>query len=86
MIPHLQELNGCVSELPEGRVLLAIGPFEFKRCPLVYVEPQDEAAVIAWRTVAEPTFEDRMHMPHALAEAFDFLDELEPKRGEGADA
>jgi hypothetical protein len=79
MAPHLQELNGCEAELPEGRALLTVGGFEFRRCPALFIEAQDQAAVIAWRTTPEPSFDERMHMPHALAEAFDFLAALEAR-------
>ena len=57
-------------------MLVSVGPFDYRRCPVLELEPEHQVLVEQWRTGAAPEGVERWHAPSAVVDACEFLDAL----------
>lgn len=56
---------------------MRIGPFEYRECPVLFLEPEDEQLVAQVRSGVElPTGPDRLYLPARYVEGMKFLGTL----------
>lgn len=78
--PHLIEASGC--EEPAPGTMIELGGLGFTECPVRFADGEEMAVVEAWAEGRgdRGTARERMLAPAALAEAFDYLDSIHPRR------